>query len=151
MTLTLSNPMVSSTPGSFLLQYLLYACVSHSVLTLCNPMDTWGPQQAPLSMEFFRQEYWSGLPYPSPGALPNPGLNLGLQNCRQILYCLSHQGKKESEVAKSCPTLCDPMDSSLHQAPASMGFSRQEYWNGLPFPSPGTLPNPGIEPRSLTL
>ena len=32
-----------------------------------------------------------------------------------------------------------------------MGFSRQEYWSGLPFPSPGDLPNPGIEPRSLAL
>ena len=36
-----------------------------------------------------------------------------------------------------------------HQAPLSMGFSRQEYWNGLPFPSLGDLPNPGIEPVSL--
>ena len=35
------------------------------------------------------------------------------------------------------------------QAPLSMGFSRQEYWNGLPFPSPGDLPKPGIEPMSL--
>ena len=35
-----------------------------------------------------------------------------------------------------------------HQAPLSMGFSRQEYWNGLPFPLPGDLPNPGIEPLS---
>ena len=35
-----------------------------------------------------------------------------------------------------------------HQAPLSMGFSRQEYWSGLPFPSPGDLPYPGIEPRS---
>ena len=34
-----------------------------------------------------------------------------------------------------------------HQAPLSMGFSRQEYWSGLPFPSPGDLPDPGIEPR----
>ena len=33
-----------------------------------------------------------------------------------------------------------------YQAPPSMGFSRQEYWSGLPFPSPGDLPNPGIEP-----
>ena len=38
-----------------------------------------------------------------------------------------------------------------HQAPQSMGFSRQEYWSGLPFPSPGDLPDPGIEPRSPTL
>ena len=37
------------------------------------------------------------------------------------------------------------------QAPLSMEFSRQEYWNGLPFPSPGDLPNPGIEPGSPTL
>ena len=38
-----------------------------------------------------------------------------------------------------------------HQAPLSMGFSRQEYWNGLPFPSPGDLPDPGIEPESPAL
>ena len=38
-----------------------------------------------------------------------------------------------------------------HQDPLSMGFSRQEYWSGLPFPSPGDLPDPGIEPRSPTL
>ena len=36
-------------------------------------------------------------------------------------------------------------------APLSMGFSRQEYWGGLPFPSPVYLPNPGIEPGSLAL
>ena len=38
-----------------------------------------------------------------------------------------------------------------HQAPPSMGFSRQEYWSGLPFPSPGDLPHPGIEPGSPAL
>ena len=38
-----------------------------------------------------------------------------------------------------------------HQAPPSMGFSRQEYWSGLPFPSPEDLPDPGIEPRSPAL
>ena len=35
-----------------------------------------------------------------------------------------------------------------YQSPPSMGFSRQEYWSGVPFPSPGDLPDPGIEPRS---
>ena len=39
----------------------------------------------------------------------------------------------------------------VHQAPPSIGFSRQEYWSGLPFPSPGDLPYPGIEPRSPAL
>ena len=38
-----------------------------------------------------------------------------------------------------------------HQAPVSMGFSRQEYWSGQPFPSLGDLPNPGVEPGSLVL
>ena len=38
-----------------------------------------------------------------------------------------------------------------YQAPLSMGFSRQEYWNGLPFPSPGDVPNPGIELGSPAL
>ena len=53
------------------------------------------------------------------------------------------------EVVQSCPTLCNPMDCSLPGF--SMRFSRQEYWNGLAFPSPGDLPNPGIEPESPAL
>ena len=52
-------------------------------------------------------------------------------------------------VAQSCPTLWDPMDCTAYQAPLSMKFSRQEYWCGLPFPSPGDLPDPGIKPASL--
>ena len=53
-------------------------------------------------------------------------------------------------VAKLCPTLATPW-TVAHQAPLSMGFSRQEYWNGLPFPSPGDLPDPRIEPGSPAL
>ena len=53
-------------------------------------------------------------------------------------------------VAQSCLTLCYPW-TVAHQAPVSMGFSRQEYWSGLALPSPGDLPNPGIEPRSPAL
>ena len=54
-------------------------------------------------------------------------------------------------VAELCPTLCDPTDCVACQAPVSMGFSRQECWIGLPFPSPGDLPDPGIEPGSPAL
>ena len=43
------------------------------------------------------------------------------------------------------------MWTAVHQASLSMKFSRQGYWRGLPFPSPGDLPNPGIEPKSLAL
>ena len=50
-----------------------------------------------------------------------------------------------------CPTLCDPMDYIAHQAPLSMEFSRQEYWSGLPFPTPGDLPDPGVESASSAL
>ena len=46
-----------------------------------------------------------------------------------------------------CPTLFDPQ-AIAHQAPPSMGLSRQEYWSGLPFPSPVDLPHPGIKRRS---
>ena len=53
-------------------------------------------------------------------------------------------------VTQSCLTLCDPMDYIAHQAPLSMGFSRQEYWAGLPCPHPGDRPNPAIEAASLT-
>ena len=48
-------------------------------------------------------------------------------------------------VAKLCPNLATPWTVAC-QAPLFMGFSRQEYWSGLPFPSPGDFPDPGIEP-----
>ena len=53
-------------------------------------------------------------------------------------------------IAKLCQTLAT-LWTEAHQAPLSMGFSRQEYWSGLPFPFPGDLPNPGIELGSPAL
>ena len=53
-----------------------------------------------------------------------------------------------SSVAQSCPALCDPIDR-ICQAPLCMGFFRQEDWSGLPFLSPGDLPNPGVKSMSL--
>ena len=63
---------------------------------------------------------------------------------------MSPGGDGRGLVAKSCLTLATP-GTVARQAPLSMGFSRQEYWSGLPFPSAGDLPNPGIEPRSPAL
>ena len=60
-------------------------------------------------------------------------------------YCSS---SSSSLAAKSCPTLVTPWTVTF-QVPLPMGFSRQEYWSGLPFPSPGDLPDPGIEPGLL--
>ena len=54
------------------------------------------------------------------------------------------------KMAQLCPTLCDPMDSSLLGSSVH-GISQQEYWSGLPFPSPGHLPNPGIKLRFPSL
>ena len=59
--------------------------------------------------------------------------------------------ERESEVGQLCPALCHLMDCSPPGYGLSVGFSRQEYCSGLPFPSPGDLPNPGTEPRSPTL
>ena len=63
---------------------------------------------------------------------------------------LSWTGGGGDLVTKSCLTLVTPW-TVAHQAPLSIGFSRQEYWSGLPFPSPGNLPYPGIEPGSPVL
>ena len=64
--------------------------VSHSVVS--DSATPWTvARQAPLSMGFPRQESWSGLPFPSPGDLPDEGSSLGLLHYRQILHCLSHQ------------------------------------------------------------
>ena len=72
------------------------------------------------------------------GIVPTQGSNLRLLYCRWILYHLSHQRSPAAAAAKSlqlCPTVCDPIDGSPPGFP-SLGFSRQEYWSGLPFPSP---------------
>ena len=60
----------------------------------------------------------------------SPGKNTGM-GCHFLLQCM--KVKSESEVAQSCPTLSDPMDCSPPGS-SSMGFSRQEYWSGLPLP-----------------
>ena len=88
--------------------------------------------QAPLSMGLSRQEYWSGLLFPSP--------------------MIKYEVSEVSEVKLLSPVrLLETPWTVAHQAPPSMGFPRQEYWNGLPFPSPGDLPDPGVELGSPTL
>ena len=70
-------------------------------------------------------------------------------------YFISRQCKEYSKhsfnlVAQLCLTLCDPW-TVASQAPLSARFPRQECWSGLPFPSPGDLPGPGMEPTSPAL
>ena len=61
---------------------------ARSCLTLGTPWTV--ARQVPLSMGFLRQEYWSVLPFPSPGGLPDPGIEPWSPHYRQILSCLSH-------------------------------------------------------------
>ena len=121
--------------------YFLLQCMKVKSLSRVRLFTTpWtAAQQAPLSMGFSRQEYWSGVPLPSlalknaaaaakalqscptvrphrqqPTRLPrpwdSPGKNTGV-GCHLLLQCM--KVKSESEVAQSCPTLRDPMDCSL--------------------------------------
>ena len=77
--------------------------------TLCDPIDS--SPQAPLSLGFSRQEYLSGLPFPSP-----------MHACMLSRF--------------SCVQLYAILWTAAHQAPLSTGISRQENWSRLPFPSP---------------
>ena len=130
------------------------ALVTQLCLTLCDTMDCRLP--TPLSMGFSRQEYWSGchsllqgifptkrsnpasasqadpLPSKPPGVLHHKHIHTHLKKVHRVwnMLCVS-----SVLVAQSCLTLCDPM-TVARPAPLSMGFSRQEYWSGLPFTSP---------------
>ena len=77
------------------------------------------PHQTPLSMGFSRQEYWSGLPCPPPGALPNPEIKPQSPALQVESLQSEPPGKPKMEAAaaaakslQSCPTLCDPIDGS---------------------------------------
>ena len=109
--------------------------------------------QAPPSVGSSRHESWSGLPFPSPGDLPYPGIEPGspslwadaLPSEPHTFPCVCWGLSRCSHV-RLFATLCT---IGLRQGPLSMGFSKQEHWSGLPCPPPGSLPNPGIEPMSL--
>ena len=106
-------------------------------------------------MGFCKQEYWSGLPFPSPGDLLGPGIEprspafqadalpSELKGLLLLLLLLLSRF--------TCVQLCATPWTVAPQAPPYMGLSRQEYWSGLPFPSLGDIPDPGIEPSSPAL
>ena len=79
------------------------------------------------------------------GKVPAFRVNLGSES--QLYYLLV----KVKVTSLSHVRLFATPWTIAHQAPLSMGFSGQEYWSGLPFPSPGDLPDPGIEPGSPAL
>ena len=80
---------------------------------------------------------------PSPYAVAYILVFLSQQNTINMFTFLN-QISLLNEVVQSCLTFYDPIDCS-RPTPPSVGFSRQEYWIGLPFPAPGNLPKPGIK------
>ena len=102
--------------------------------------------QAPLSMEFFRQEYWSELSCPSPGDRPNPGIEPRSPTCRRILYHLNHRGPYSQAIVQPLPQMhlfsqC-PRDSSICcPAPSKLNlwFPRGDKQGLVPFPPPWGL------------
>ena len=93
-------------------QNLLLLLSHFSCVRLCATPQT-AAHQAPLSLEFSRQEHWSGLPFLSP----------------------MHESEKWKVKSLSRVWLFATLWTIAYQAPLSVGFSRQEYWSGLPFPS----------------
>ena len=120
--------------------------VAKSCLTLATPWTI--AHQAPLSMAFSRQEYWSGLPFPSPSYALLPIKHLCRSNRHLRLSCFNCTPPTQHlpisilkvKVAQSCPTLCDPMDYTVH----GVLQARILEWVAFPF-SRGTS-----QPRNRT-
>ena len=170
--------------------FMCMCLVAQSCPTLCNPVDSSPPGSSVHRILCAR--ILERVTRPSSRDLPNPGIEPGIPHCSWILYHLSHQGSPRILERIACPfhrgtslprnwtsvsciagrfftswatrEVCGCSISEVsrvqlmatpwtvaHQAPPSMGFSRQEYWSGMPFPSPGDLPDSGIEPRSPSL
>ena len=120
----------------------------HSTIQGAKPFgDNWGQMRTPwggpggnFSSDHKLKGTWQG----------GGGQEIHVHMLSEAAQLASRQGAYAGvcSVAQSCPTPCNLMAC---QASLSMGFPRQEYWSGLPFPSPGNLPNLGIEPTYLAL
>ena len=126
--------------------YLCVCSVAQSFPTLWNPMDCSPPGSCVHGI--FQKKFWRRLPYLLQGVF------LTQESSPHLLRLLHWQAdflplsRLSCCCAQSRLTLCDPVDCSLPDSFVHE-FSRQEYWSGFPFPSPGDLPNSGIKPASL--
>ena len=100
-------------------------------------------EPTPVTLE--GEAFTTGLPGKSP---PTALLKEG---GREVTGCPFLNAKVKCACALSHVLLLATLWTVSRQAPLSMGFSRQEHWSGLPFPSPGDLPDPGIKPVSPLL
>ena len=140
--------------------------IAQSCLTLCDSMDHSPPGPSVHAVLQIRILEWVTIPFSRGSAQPRDETCVSFLADR--LFTIEPPGKPHScikliltiplnindhvfdggLVTKSCLTLVTPW-TTVCKAPLSMGFSRQEYCSGQPFPSPGDLPNPGIKPGLL--
>ena len=130
-----------------LLYYKVISCAVHGCCHVRLFVIPWTEvRQAPLSMGFSRQEYWSRLSFPSPRDLPNPEMEPISHASPALAGGFFTTAPPENPTCFRLVVTSISSVQSLrlfvtpwtvaHQAPLSMGFSRQEHWSGLPFPSP---------------
>ena len=115
--------------------------VVQSCPTLCATVDYRPPGSSVHGILQARTLEWVAISFSTPW---KESYNQPRQHIEKQRHYFANKVKSESEVAQSCPTFATPW-TVAHQAPLSMGFSRQEYWSGLPSPSPRDFPDPGVK------
>ena len=125
----------------------MHAELLQSCLTPCDTMDCMQPTRILCSWDSPGKNTGVRCHALLQGIFLTEGSNSGLPHSRRILYQLSVCVLSRF----SCVRHCEIPWTIAHQAPLSVGFSRQEYWSALPCPSPGNIPHPGIESVSHSL
>ena len=139
--------------GDLLLICCCCCSVAKSCPTLCNPVDYCLPGSSVHGISQARLLEWVAISFSRRSSWPRDQTQVsytagGLLHCRQILSWVSHQRGVLSHFSHVQPYAIRWIARSP-QASLSMEFPRQEYWSGLPCPSPEDLPDSGIEPMSL--
>ena len=137
--------------------YLCMCSATQSCLTLCDPMDYSLPSSSVHGTFQARVLKWFAISF-SRGSSPHRDRNrISHVSCiASRLFTAESPGKPITchkwKVKSLSPVRLFAIPwTVVYRASLSMGFSRQEYWSGLPFPSPGDLPDPGLKPRSPAL
>ena len=126
--------------------------VPQSCLTLCDPMDCSPPGSSVHGILQARILEWVAISFSRGSSQARDRTQVSRIAGRRFNLWATREAQKKVKVKSlSRVQLFVTPWIAAHQAPLSMGFSMQEYWSGLPFPSPGDFPDPGIKPRSRAL
>ena len=144
-----------SMQGAWVQSLIRELCVcAQSCPTLCDFMNCSPPGVSVHGIFQASILEWVAISFSRGSFWLTQGSNPGFPHCRQMLYRLSHREAPKHKISVqllSRVRLFATQWTISHQAPLSMGFPKQEYWNGLPFPPPGDLPDTGIKPGSPAL